>query len=204
MMHDRTVGNLGQTPGDLEEYDQLIPMHDGHQSQSIIVKPKSPKTKSRPLIVLLFGGGFLAGESRQMVPYSRGFARLFDAVCVCVDYRLAPENKFPAAPLDAYSALEWAAKNATSLGANPEKDFLVGGVSAGGNLAAVVTAMSVEKGLQPKITGQWLSIPSLFMEETVPEKYKKSWIARGQNANAPGLNAEAIAGMMEAYQVSVV
>jgi acetyl esterase/lipase len=201
-MHERTVGFLGGNPDDLEEFEQSIPMHDGHESRSVIVKPKKPRTSGQPLIVLLFGGGFIAGEARQMVPYSRGFARLFDAICVCVEYRLAPENKFPAAALDAYSAVEWAAQNAKKLGASPEKGFLVGGVSAGGNLAAVVTALTVERKLQPKLTGQWLSIPALFEAEIVPEKYKKSWIAREQNAKAPGFNAEAIAGMYGAYQVS--
>lgn len=52
------------------------------------------------------------------------------------------------------------------------------------------------------MTRQWLSVPWLFEAEVVPERYRNSWIAREQNSKAPGLNAEAMAGMIKAYQVS--
>jgi hypothetical protein len=68
-------------------------------------------------------------------------------------------------------------------------------------LAAIVAAMAEEEGLTPKVTGQWLSIPVLFSEETVPDKYARFWISREQNAEAPGLNKESMAGMMALYQV---
>jgi len=55
--------------------------------------------------------------------------------------------------------------------------------------------------LTPKVTGQWLSIPVLFSEKTVPEKYAKFWISREQNAEAPGLNKESMDGMMALYKV---
>jgi len=65
------------------------------------------------------------------VPYARGLARLYNAITVCVDYRLAPEYPFPIGALDAYSVLKWSARNAASLGADPERGLIVGGVSAG-------------------------------------------------------------------------
>jgi len=61
--------------------------------------------------------------------------------------------------------------------------------------------MAEEEGLTPKITGQWLSIPVLFSEKTVPEKYARFWISREQNAEAPGLNKESMDGMMALYKV---
>lgn len=68
-------------------------------------------------------------------------------------------------------------------------------------MAAIVAAMAEEEGLTPKITGQWLSIPVLFSEKTVPEKYARFWISREQNAEAPGLNKESMDGMMALYKV---
>ena len=62
--------------------------------------------------------------------------------------------------------------------------------------------MAEEEGLTPKVTGQWLSIPVLFSEKTVPEKYARFWISREQNAEAPGLNKESMDGMMALYKVS--
>ena len=64
-----------------------------------------------------------------------------------------------------------------------------------------MAAMAEEEGLTPKVTGQWLSIPVLFSEKTVPEKYTRFWISREQNAEAPGLNKESMDGMMALYKV---
>lgn len=68
-------------------------------------------------------------------------------------------------------------------------------------MAAIVAAMAEEEGLTPKVTGQWLSIPVLFSEQTVPEEYTRFWISREQNAEAPGLNKESMDGMMALYKV---
>lgn len=69
-------------------------------------------------------------------------------------------------------------------------------------MAAIVAARAAEEGLMPRLTGQWLSIPILFSNETVPKKYSSYWISREQNAEAPGLNKDALAGMMGLYKVS--
>lgn len=75
----------------------------------------------------------MVGDNQQLTPYGRGFARAFDAVVVTVAYRLAPEHKFPTAPNDVEDTLLWLAKNAESLGADPSKGFVLGGISAGGS-----------------------------------------------------------------------
>lgn len=176
-------------------------MHDGYEIQCYVVKPKDSKAEDCPLVLLYFGGGFVSGEARQMVPYARSLARLYSAVCVCVEYRLAPEHTFPTSAQDSYAALVWCAKNAATIGANPEKGLIVGGVSAGGNLSSVLAAMATERKLIPKVTGQWLSVPLIFGEDTVPEEYRDVWVSREQNAEAPGLNKESMSGMMGLYKV---
>ena len=71
-----------------------------------------------------------------------------------VDYRLAPEAPFPAAPNDAWDALTWAAANAKEvLGADPSKGFIVCGTSAGGNLTDVVAHLARDEKLNPPLTG---------------------------------------------------
>ncbi len=76
-----------------------------------------------------------------------------------VDYRLAPEHAFPAAAEDAFAAVAWASEHAAELGGDATR-LLVGGDSAGGNLAAVVSQMAREKGT-PSIAGQVLLYASL-------------------------------------------
>jgi len=77
------------------------------------------------------------------------------------DYRLAPENPFPAAPEDCYSALIWVKQNAKKYFGNPDR-IIIGGTSAGGNLAAVVSLMARDdKTFQPKPYLQILHVPSV-------------------------------------------
>ncbi|KAG9956007.1 lipase/esterase, partial [Aureobasidium melanogenum] len=128
-MGKQSLAALGPAAPHVEESFQNITMRDGFESQIKIHKPTG-KTGG-PLIVLVFGGGFVVGDNQQLTPYSRGLARAFDAVVVNTAYRLAPENKFPTAAHDTEDTLLWIAKNAESLGADPSKGFILGGVSAG-------------------------------------------------------------------------
>jgi acetyl esterase/lipase len=121
---------LGPAAPHVEEEFRSITMRDGFESQIKIHKPAGKSGGA--LIVLVFGGGFAVGDNQQLTTYGRGFARAFDAVVVTIAYRLAPEHKFPAAPNDTEDSLLWIAENAESLGADPSKGFILGGVSAGG------------------------------------------------------------------------
>ncbi|MCX8570083.1 MULTISPECIES: alpha/beta hydrolase [Hyphomicrobiales] len=88
-----------------------------------------------PLLVFLHGGGFVLCSLDTHDNFCRALAKAGDCAVLSVDYRLAPEHKFPAAYEDAQAALEWAAANATALGCDPSRLALAGD-SAGGNLAA--------------------------------------------------------------------
>ena len=95
-----------------------------------------------PLVVYLHGGGWVVGDLDTHDHICRTIARNAGMAVLSVDYRLAPEHKFPAALDDAQSATEWAFKNADSLGVDPGR-MAIAGDSAGGNLAAVVAQRRV-------------------------------------------------------------
>ena len=111
----------------------------------------------RPALVYFHGGGFVFGNLDTHDAVCRAIAKHSGAVVISVDYRLAPENKFPAAVEDSYAATIWVARNAASLGIDSER-ISVGGDSAGGNLATVV-AMRCRNAGGPALASQVLIYP---------------------------------------------
>ncbi len=109
-----------------------------------VAEPGGP----HPALVYFHGGGFVICSLETHDHTCRALARASGCNVVSVDYRLAPEAKFPAAPEDCYAAVAWVADHAASLGIDPSR-VAVGGDSAGGNLAAVVTQMARERGGPP-------------------------------------------------------
>ena len=91
-----------------------------------------------PLLVFIHGGGFVVGSLTTHDGFCRRLCRDAGVHVLAVDYRLAPEHKAPAAGEDCVAAYRWALEHAAELGADPQR-VAVGGDSAGGNLAAVVT-----------------------------------------------------------------
>lgn len=110
-----------------------------------------------PVLVRFHGGGFWMGSIDTEDAPCRSQAKDVGCIIVSVEYRLAPEHKFPVAVEDCYSATEWVAKNAGTLGGDPTR-IAVGGGSAGGNLAAVVALMARDRGY-PSLVGQILTYP---------------------------------------------
>jgi acetyl esterase len=98
-----------------------------------------------PLLVFYHGGGFTYGDLETHDGVCRILCRHAGAHVLAVDYRLAPEHPFPAAVEDAHNALQWAFENAARVGADRSR-VGVGGDSAGGNLAAVVSQLAARNG----------------------------------------------------------
>jgi acetyl esterase len=111
----------------------------------------------KPVLVYFHGGGWVIGTLDSYDATCRELAQGADCVVVSVDYRLAPEHRYPAAPEDCYAALKWVTANAASLGVDARR-LAVGGDSAGGNLSAVVSQMARDKG-GPAIRFQLLIYP---------------------------------------------
>jgi acetyl esterase len=112
-----------------------------------------------PIVVFFHGGGWVVGTLDSYDPLCRSLAAATPAVVVSVDYRLAPEHRWPAAVEDAYAATLWASRNAAALGGAQHR-LAVAGDSAGGNLAAVVALGARDRG-GPAIAFQLLVYPAL-------------------------------------------
>ena len=111
-----------------------------------------------PVLVYFHGGGWTIGTLDSHDDVCRALTNQAQCIVISVDYRLAPEHKFPAAVEDAYAATVWAAQNAASIHGDPAR-IAVGGDSAGGNLAAVVSQMARDKD-GPKLVYQLLVYPA--------------------------------------------
>lgn len=120
-----------------------------------LYRPPSPGP--HPVIAYFHGGGWVLGSERADEPFCRDLCVRTASVVVSVNYRHAPEDRFPAAADDAFAAVQWIAANAADLGGIPGR-LAVAGWSAGGNLAAVVSQLARDAG-GPEITSQLLLTP---------------------------------------------
>jgi len=138
---------------------------------------------TRPLLVYYHGGGFVLGDLDGHDSLCRRICRDADMHVLSVDYRLAPEHRFPAAVDDAFVAFRWACAHAAELGALPDR-IAVGGDSAGGNLAAVVSQKAMAAG-GPAPCAQMLLYPALdrTVERRSLELFREGYlIGRGDIA----------------------
>jgi acetyl esterase len=119
-----------------------------------------------PGLVFFHGGGWTIGNLDSHDVVSRKLADEGQLIVISVDYRLAPEHKFPAAVDDAIASTKWIAANSNRLGIDASR-LVVGGDSAGGNLAAVV-AISARDGNGPAIAAQLLIYPAVDFAMTHP------------------------------------
>jgi acetyl esterase/lipase len=125
----------------------------------IPVRTYRPHEHSGGVIAYLHGGGWVMGTLHSYDTPLRALANASGAVVAAVDYRLAPEHRFPAAVEDAYAATLWASRHAAELGGAQHR-LAVAGDSAGGNLAAVVALGARDRG-GPAIAFQLLVYPVL-------------------------------------------
>jgi cation diffusion facilitator CzcD-associated flavoprotein CzcO/acetyl esterase/lipase len=148
-----------------EVTDGVIPGSGGDLPYRLY-RPAGPPEGPRPLVVYFHGGGWVLGDLDSDDPLCRDLCARSGAVVVSVNYRHAPEDRFPAAALDAFAAVQWADANAIELGGIPGQ-LAVAGWSAGANVAAVACQLARDAG-GPRISGQLLICPVVDSDMTRP------------------------------------
>jgi acetyl esterase len=159
------VQNLqGETLPIHDSSDREIPGPDGSIPIRIYT-PRNLEGGRLPVLVLYHGGGWVIGDLESHDNMCRYFANEADVIVVAVDYRLAPEHRFPAGIDDCIAATEWVHANAAGIGADGTK-LAVTGDSAGGNMAAVVAQQ-----LREKVSFQLLIYPGTdFSDADYPSR----------------------------------
>ncbi len=170
-----------------------------------------------PVLVFFHGGGWIQGNIATHDSMCRVLAHDGRSLVCSVDYRLAPENKFPVPLNDSYAATKWAHQNAAKFGGDPGR-LAVGGDSAGGNLAAAISLKARDEGSTP-IAFQLLLYPVTDLASDTESKQKfskgywldtlefliQSYVAKeGDKTNplASPLRAENFSGLPPAYIVT--
>lgn len=138
--------------------ERMIPGPAGAPEVRILLVAPPSASKARPAILHIHGGGYIIG-SASIAPDLRQLAKEIDAVIVSVDYRLAPETKFPGSLEDNYAALQWLYDHAAELGVDRNRIALIG-ESAGGGHAAALAIAARDRGQIP-IAFQALIYPML-------------------------------------------
>jgi acetyl esterase len=170
-------------------------------------------------LVWFHGGGWTTGDLDTHDQLCRLFCKTVGCVVVSVDYRLAPETKFPGAVNDCLGAYDWATRHAAEVGGDPT-NIAIGGDSAGGNLAAVVALLAREKELQaPKLqvlvypaTDYEFESPSMidnakgyFLETESMKWFYEQYLRTPDDGNdrrvAP-MRAESLAGLPRAVVIT--
>jgi acetyl esterase len=153
----RMIASLATEPEPVGRVEnRTVPGPDGPVPVRIY-GPQDPSGAPLPALVYFHGGGWVICDLDSHDPTCRAITNSVGCVVVSVDYRLAPEHKFPAAAEDAYAATLWAAANATDLGVDITR-IAVGGDSAGGNLTAAVALMARDRHT-PSIVFQLMVYP---------------------------------------------
>jgi acetyl esterase len=144
----------------LKTEDHFVPLGNKEETQIPIRIYRGKNTTSKlPALLYLHGGGFYCGDHLSDELQCAHYALNAQCAVVCVFYRLAPEEPFPAALTDCYRVLEFLWSESHTL--NLDRDFIaVGGSSAGANLAAAVSLLARDR-MGPKICFQMLLIPAL-------------------------------------------
>ena len=185
-MADRTFRDLAHDVAPVESERDAVVRVPGHE---VAVRIYRPRAGVLPVHVYFHGGGFWLGTLDQSDASCRRLAAASDRVVVSVDYRLAPEHKFPVPVEDCYAALLWVAGHAAELGVDAGR-LSVGGGSAGGALAAAVCLMARDRG-GPAIGFQLLEIPVTDLTMAQP--------SIEENAHAPVLTRAAVSTYVSYY-----
>jgi acetyl esterase len=145
----------GPAPRTARAEDLTVPAADGH---AVPIRILVPPQGARGVLVYFHGGGWVIGTIDEYDTLGRKLAERTSCAVVLVDYRLAPEHRYPTAADDSYAALTWIAEHVSDIAGRADVPLIVAGDSAGGNLAAVMAQRARDRG-GPDIALQVLIYP---------------------------------------------
>lgn len=146
-------------PEDVEGVEDRTVEGPGGPIPVRIYRPHGAVEQRLPVLVYAHGGGFVFCDLDSHDGLCRNLANRLAAIVISVDYRLAPEHPWPAGAEDLYAVTQWASDHIISLEGDPSR-LMVGGDSAGGNLAAVAALMARDRG-GPRLVAQILIYPMI-------------------------------------------
>ena len=172
-LYDLQTADIGSTSPLGSVSNHVIPGPGGDLAIRVYTPvPGNPDSAEQPPTLMYFhGGGWVLGNLETHDVVCRALCENVDAAVVSVEYRLAPEDPFPAAPDDCETATRWVVENADSIGVDASRLALCGD-SAGGNLAAVVAQRFAVDG--PKVAAQVLIYPSTDLSDLTRPSLKRN------------------------------
>jgi acetyl esterase len=215
--HDLETAELSGPGADVAEVRDVSVPGPGGEIGVRVYRPEGEGPL--PLVAYLHGGGWVIGSLDGFDPLCRALANASGAVIASIDYRLAPEHPFPAAPDDARAAVRWLAEHAEELGGDPAR-LGIAGDSAGGNLATV-TARRLRDDGGPALRFQALIYPVCDSALNTPsyrefeqgfglsaESMQRFWNlyldgSDGRHADASPLHAPDLSGLPPAFILTV-
>ena len=166
-----SLATLAGDPEAVSSVHDTVATAEGIEVPVRIYTPASASRSGRlPVTVFFHGGGWVLGDLDSQDHIARIMANRSGTIVVSVDYRLAPEHRFPAAIEDAYAAVTWAAANADGFGGDG-RNIAVFGESAGGNLAAALAQEARRRG-GPRIALQVLAYPAVDRFDDSPSMHE--------------------------------
>jgi acetyl esterase len=217
--HDRETEIMSGPGEEVAEVRQVEAPGPGGPVPIRVFRPLGAGEGPLPLVVYLHGGGWVIGSLDGFDPLCRALANRSGALVASVDYRLAPEHPFPAAPEDARAAVRWLHEEAAALGADPDR-VAIAGDSAGGNLATVTARRLRDEGGPPlrfqalvyPVTDSALNTPSyreksdgFGLSAASMARYWRLYLdgADGRHPDASPLRAGELAGLPPAFVLTV-
>jgi acetyl esterase len=162
------LAEIQAASGNAEPVYEVVDRTVSTTGRKLPIRIYRPAAESRlPLLLYFFGGGWTLGTIDTSDAVCRRLANAASCVVLAVGYRLAPEHKFPAAVHDCHAALRWAVAHAAEIVVDPNR-VAVGGDSAGGNLAAAVTLLARDDGIE--LAGQVLVYPNTDYRADTPSR----------------------------------
>ncbi|KAM5545527.1 hypothetical protein V8D89_000565 [Ganoderma adspersum] len=181
--------------------NKTVGVADGQIPVRIITPSSAESDETHPVLVWFHGGSWQVGDPDMDDAHLRTIAVELNLAIVNVDYRLAPKYPFPIPFEDSYAAVKWVADNASDLKVSLDKGYLVGGDSAGGNLAAAVVLRARDDPFfagRP-LTGQYLREPLVVHPLAVPDKFRSEWRSFEEIKDSITLPSNAVAEAVDVY-----